>query len=105
MDILKDKTYKTFDYTSRYANVPYYFNTQDNKYMHGLTKQLSTETQYTIHMVTDTDTVDKLSFKYYGRPDLYWIICDFNRIQNPYINLSEKYNFVYIPSLSGVKFN
>ena len=28
-DILKDKSYKNYDYISRYTNVPYYFNTLD----------------------------------------------------------------------------
>ena len=62
------------------------------------------ESEYTLHYVTDRDTLDSLALYYYGRPDLYWIIADFNRIQDPYINLFEKYNYIYIPSLSGVKY-
>lgn len=104
MEVLTDRSIKTYDYTSRYAPFPYYFNTEDNKYVYGLTSQLSLNTEYTIHTVTDTDTLDYLAFHYYGRPDLYWVIADFNRIQDPYINLSETYNFIYIPSLSGVRF-
>ena len=104
MNILKNKSYRTYDYTSRYWTYPYYYNTLDKKYIYGITGQLSDETEYTLHYVTDKDTLDSLALYYYGRPDLYWIIADFNRIQDPYINLFEKYNYIYIPSLSGVKY-
>lgn len=104
MNILKNKSYRTYDYTSRYSTYPYYYNTIDKKYIYGITGQLSDETEYTLHYVTDRDTLDSLALYYYGRPDLYWIIADFNRIQDPYINLFEKYNYIYIPSLSGVKY-
>ena len=104
MNILKNKSYRTYDYTSRYSTYPYYYNTLDKKYIYGITGQLSDKTEYTLHYVTDRDTLDSLALYYYGRPDLYWIIADFNRIQDPYINLFEKYNYIYIPSLSGVKY-
>jgi hypothetical protein len=105
MDILRDKTYKQRDYTSRYNIVPIYYNTVDQKYMHGITYNLRLDTEYVLHTVTETDDLDKLAFKYYGRPDLYWVIADFNRIQDPYINLFENYNFLYIPSLAGIRYN
>ena len=104
MNILKNKSYRTYDYTSRYSTYPYYYNKHNKKYIYGITGQLSDETEYTLHYVTDRDTLDSLALYYYGRPDLYWIIADFNRIQDPYINLFEKYNYIYIPSLSGVKY-
>ena len=104
MNILKNKSYRTYDYTSRYSTYHYYYNKLDKKYIYGITGQLSDETEYTLHYVTDRDTLDSLALYYYGRPDLYWIIADFNRIQDPYINLFEKYNYIYIPSLSGVKY-
>jgi hypothetical protein len=104
MEVLTDKSIKTYDYTSRYAPFPFYFNNEDNKYVYGLTSQLSLNTEYTIHMVKDTDTLDYLAYYYYGRPDLFWVIADFNRIQDPYIKLSDKFNFIYIPSLSGVRY-
>jgi len=104
MNVLSDKSIKTYDYTSRYAPFPYYFNNNDDKYVYGLTSQLSLNTEYLIHMVEDVDTLDSLALKYYGRPDLFWVIADFNRIQDPYINLLENYNFLYIPTLSGIRF-
>lgn len=105
MDVLRNKTFKSRDYTSRYNIVPIYYNTVDKKYVHGIVYNLSLDTEYFIHNITDTDTLDSLAFKYYGRPDLYWVIADFNRIQDPYINLQERYNFVYIPSLAGIRYN
>jgi len=104
MDILINKSKKDYNYTSRYSTFPFYYNTADKKYVYGITDNLDTNTEYVLHNVEDTDTVDKLALKYYGRPDLFWVICDFNRIIDPYINLFENYNFVYIPSLSGVRF-
>lgn len=105
MDVLRDKQIKSRDYTSRYNVVPIYYNTNDKKYMHGITYNLKTNTEYVIHMVKETDDLDKLAFKYYGRPDLYWIIADFNRIQDPYINLFENFNFIYIPAMAGIRYN
>ena len=105
MDVLTNKTYKSRDYTSRYNLVPIYYNTVDKKYIHGITYNLRLDTEYSIHTVEPTDDLDKLAFKYYGRPDLYWVIADFNRIQDPYINLYKNYNFIYIQSLAGIKYN
>ena len=104
MDVLTNKSYRSYDYTCRYATFPYYYHSVDKKYVYGITGQLSNSTEYTLHTVTDTDTLDSLAQKYYGRPDLYWIIADYNRIQDPYINLFEHYNSICIPSLSSVKF-
>lgn len=104
MNILTNKSKRMYDYTSRYAPFPYFYNTKDKKYVYGITGNLSTDTEYVLHNIVDTDTVDGLALKYYGRPDLFWIICDFNRIQDPYVNLYEKYNFIYIPSLSGIRY-
>ena len=52
MNILKNKSYRTYDYTSRYSTYPYYYNTLDKKYIYGITGQLSDETEYTLHYVT-----------------------------------------------------
>lgn len=40
MDKLTNKQFATYDYTSRYAGVPYYFNTDDNREIYGLGKNL-----------------------------------------------------------------
>ena len=102
MDVLKNKSYKQYPYISRYSGFPFYYNTLDKKYIYGITKQLSLDTPYVLHKVTQTDTLDSLSLQYYGRPDLYWVIADFNRIQDSYIKLSERYETLKIPSISSI---
>lgn len=104
MDILKNKQYRQYDYISRYSTFPLYYNTVDEKYIYGITSHLSEQSQYVAHKVVATDTLDSLAFKYYGRPDLYWIIADFNRIQDPFITLIDKVSVIKIPSLSTLSF-
>lgn len=104
MDILKDKQGRSYEYTSRYSAFPFYYNTEDDKYIYGITKQLGQNTPYTLHELKDYDTVDTLALKYYGRPDLYWVICDFNRIQDPYINLLDRFTSLKIPTISSIYF-
>ena len=49
-------------------------------------------------------TLDFLANKYYGRPDYYWVIADFNHIRDPFINLSDWFNTIKIPSLGSLEF-
>lgn len=104
MDVLVNKSKRFYDYTSRYATFPYYYHTVDKKYIYGITNNLRNDTEYVIHMITDTDTLDSLALKYYGRPDMYWVISDFNGITDPYVKLSDEYNFLNIPTLAGIRF-
>ena len=50
----------------------------------------------------DSDSLDSLALKYYGRPDLFWVIADFNNLNDPYIRLVDKMSSIKIPSLSGI---
>ena len=102
MNVLKDKSSKTYLYTSRYATLPYYYNTLDKKYMYGISKNLNTNTDYVLHNLVDSDSLDSLALKYYGRPDLYWVIADFNNLNDPYIRLVDKMSSIKIPALSGI---
>lgn len=102
MDCLKEKQTRDYESLSRYATIPFYYNTLDNKYIYGLTKQLSTTTEYVIHKVKPYDTLDSLALFYYGRPDFYWIIADFNRINNPLIELDKKFEEIKVPSVSYI---
>jgi len=104
MDVLKDKQTKSYPSLSRYSPIPYYYNTQDNKYIYGLTKQLGQGVDYVIHRVKSNDTLDSIALYYYGRPDYYWIVADFNRIQDPFINLIDKFETIKIPSISYIYF-
>lgn len=102
MNVLKGKSSKTYLYTSRYATLPYYYNTLDKKYMYGISKNLNTNTDYVLHNLIDSDSLDSLALKYYGRPDLFWVIADFNNLNDPYIRLVDKMSSIKIPALSGI---
>ena len=102
MNVLKDKSSRTYFYTSRYATLPYYYNTLDKKYMYGISKNLNTNTDYVLHNLVDSDSLDSLALKYYGRPDLFWVIADFNNLNDAYIKLVDKMSSIKIPSLSGI---
>lgn len=104
MDALKDKKYKQYDYVSKYASFPYYYNTLDGKYIYGLTSNIDKSISYVSHIVRQGDTLDSLALTYYGRPDYYWIIADFNNILDPYTVLCEKFDTIKIPTFSSVKY-
>ena len=104
MDILKDKQTKSYDYISRYTTFPFYYNTLDDKYIYGVISLLNENTPYVTHYVTQTDTLDTLAFRYYGRPDYYWIIGYFNNILDPFVKLDKKYSTLKIPSLSKIQY-
>jgi nucleoid-associated protein YgaU len=104
MDVLKNKQFRKYEDISRYSSFPIYYNSLDEKYIYGITSQLSDKSEYVAHKVTFTDTLESLAFKYYGRPDLYWVIADFNRIQDPYLKLIDKFSVIKIPSLSTINF-
>ena len=102
MNVLKDKSSRTYFYTSRYATLPYYYNTLDKKYMYGISKNLNTNTDYVLHNLVDSDSLDSLALKYYGRPDLFWMIADFNNLNDPYIKLVDILSSIYFSSLFGL---
>jgi hypothetical protein len=105
MDVLRDKQWQEYNYTSRYTPFPFYYNEVDSKYIYGITKQLGDDTEYVMHTLVDSDTLDSLALKYYGRPDLYWVISDFNQINDPYINLKEKMDTIMVPSISNIYYS
>lgn len=103
MDVLTDKSYKAYTRLSRYNNFPYYFHTEDKKYVYGVTSQLNDTTPYIIHVVKRNDTYDSLALYYYGNPTYYWIICDFNHIQDP-IEEPQIGEQIKIPTFSTIEF-
>lgn len=104
MDVLKDKNYKSYTYTSRYTSTPYFYNTEDEKYIYGIGTQVDENTAYVAHKVKDTDNLDYLALKYYGNPTYYWVIAEFNNILNCYENLSDKFKVIKIPNISSIYF-
>ena len=103
MDVLKDKQYKDYSTLSRYASDPFYYNTLDNKYQYSTTKNLNNDTEYRVHVVRPRETYDSIAFKYYSNPTYFWIICDFNRILNPFEH-PKKGSILKIPNLSRLEF-
>jgi len=104
MDVLTNKAYKTHSKISRYTPFPYYYHTIDNKYVYGKTAYLKDTTIYTAHTVKQGDTFDSLALDYYNNPTLYWIICSFNRIQDPFQNLKVG-SVIKIPAIANIEFD
>lgn len=104
MDVLTNKTYKDYGRISRYSSFPYYYHTIDNKYIYGTTAYLKDTTLYTLHTVEQGDTFDSLALHYYNNPTLYWVICSFNRIRDPFTSLVEG-STIKIPSISNIEFD
>lgn len=104
MDILTNKSKKEYKDISRYSSFPVYYHTLDKKYIYGITKQLALNIPYVEVSIGPEDTFDTLANTYYGRPDYYWIIADFNRISDPFINLGEHYTKIKIPALTSIEY-
>ena len=104
MDVLKDKSKKSYSYISRYAAFPFYYHSKDKKYIYGITSQLDDNVTFVLHKIKESDTLDSLAEHYYGRPDLFWIIADYNKIQDPFVKLFGKYKTLKVPSLSNITF-
>lgn len=105
MSQLTDKAYKSYDRVSRYSIFPYYYNRIDDKYIYGLTSQLKKDNvSFVTHVVQLEDTLDTLSLYYYNNPTYFWIIADFNNIQDPYekLRLGTK---LKIPTFSNIEFD
>ena len=79
---LVDKSYLEYRKISRYSNFPYYFNKTDGKYVGGTTNNLDDNTEFIYYTVQAGDSYDSIALKYYDSPLYYWIICDFNRIED-----------------------
>lgn len=104
MDVLTDKSYKEYDSLSRFTGFPTYYNKEDEKYVYGLLSQLDTTTQYVGHKVLENDTLEAIAFKYYGRPDFYWVIAMFNNINDCFCKLSDNYTVLKVPTISNIVF-
>lgn len=104
MDVLKDAQKKTYNYVSRYSPFNIYYNTEDDKYVYGITNQLRDTVTYVAHKITQKDTLDSLAEYYYGRPDLFWVIADFNKIQDPFIQLWGNYQVINVPDITNIAY-
>ena len=104
MDVLKNKQYKEYDRLSRYSSFPIFYNTLDRKYVNETPTKLNQNTEYSLYKVLAGESYDLIALRAYNNPTYYWIICDFNDIQNPFINPIPG-TYLKIPVLSTIEFS
>lgn len=105
MNVLTEKRYKDYSRVSRYSPFPYYYHKEDDKYIYGVTAHLNTtETPFVSHEVQSGDTYDSIALYYYNNPTYYWIILDFNRIQDPF-NEPSVGTILKVPTFSAVNYD
>ena len=105
MDVLKDKQYGVFDYNPcRYTGVPYYYNTQDEKYIYGLGSNMKKDLPWVAHKVKQEDSLDSIALTYYNNPTYWWVIAYFNDIQDSLVHLIDYYDIIKIPNISSIEF-
>lgn len=103
MQVLIDKSFKDYDYFSRYTPFPYYYNTLDDKYVYGITSKLTRDIPSQAYKVRKGDTFDSIALYFYNNPTLWWVITDFNRI-NDALSVPKEGSVLNIPTLSEVSF-
>lgn len=104
MDTLKNKNYESYDYLSRYTQVPYYFDTIQQREIYGIGSNLVKDSPYVSHKVTQEDTLHSLSLQYYNNPTYWWVIAYFNDIQDSFISLVDHYKTLRIPNIASITF-
>lgn len=104
MESLTHKTYKQYEYFSRYTNVPAYINTVDEREIFGIGSNVFQNVQVTLYDVQEGDTLDYLALKYYGNPTFWWVLAYYNNIQDPFIDLYTVYKSLKLPVITGIKF-
>ena len=102
-DKLIDETYKEYDRFSRYQTTPCFYNTSTQQNQCGVSNWLKNDTTYSLHFVKKDETIDMIALYYYNNPTYYWIIADFNRIVDPFVQLEEGQQ-LKIPVFSNVVF-
>lgn len=101
--VLSNKQYRKYTGISRYSYFPIYYHNIDEKWVGGTTKYLRDDTPYNYYITQDGDTFDNIALYFYNNPTLYWVICSFNNIQNPFLNL-EAGTTLKIPVLSTISY-
>lgn len=104
MESLINKTYSDSSILSRYTPFPYYYHTKDDNYIRGLTAYLKDTTAYTLYTVRRGDTFDSIALDFYNNPTLFWVICSYNHIQDPFTELVVGQQ-IKVPSLSSIEFD
>lgn len=112
MKVLSGKTIKTSDFFSRYNGFAYYYNKlsekmvrvkdsdgkdvidpitgqpmfqKEGRYNMSTSAWLKDTDNYEAYTVKEGDTYDSIALEKYNNPTYYWIICDFNKIIDPFV--------------------
>lgn len=104
MNTLLNKHYRDYQKISRYSVFPVYFNLEDNKYITGTTAHLYQDASYVNHVVKQGDTWDSISLYYYNNPTYYWVLCDYNRVQDPFVEPAVG-STIKVPTFSNIVFD
>ena len=104
MDTLKNKNYESYDYLSRYTQVPYYFDTIKQREIYGIGSNVLKNSPYVSHKVTQDDTLYNLALRYYNNPTYWWVIAYFNDIQDSFVSLKDNYSILKIPNIASIAF-
>lgn len=95
--------YKQYEYISRYESFPYLYDKYNNRYYYGITSNLDKNTPYASYVVKVGDTYDSIAYDLYGSPLFYWIICNFNDVQDCFAE-PEVGSIIKVPSLNLISF-
>lgn len=112
MKVLSSKTIKTSDFFSRYNGFAYYYNKlsekmtrvkdsngkdvidpitgqpmfqKEGRFNMSTSAWLKDTDNYEAYTVKEGDTYDSIALEKYNNPTYYWIICDFNKIIDPFV--------------------
>lgn len=103
MDTLKNKQYASFNYTCRYATVPFYYDTLGQKYVYGIGTNVSKNTDSVLYSVQQGDNLDLLALKFYNNPTLWWAIAYFNNLIDAFEPLVPG-SILKIPAIASLEF-
>lgn len=103
MNVLTNKQTKSYDRLSRYSSIPIYYNIKTKEMVYGTAKHLSSATEAVLYTVKENDTYDSIALSFYNNPTYFWIICDYNRVIDPFTE-PEQGSRLYIPVISDIEF-
>ena len=107
MNVLTNRAIKSSKYYSRYNGLYYYYNNLDDKYQletRHWVKEFVDTSKIQTYIVKEKDTYDTIALEFYNNPTYYWVICDYNRIIDPFTSPKEG-TVLYLPSLNaGLEF-
>lgn len=99
----KDAHLKSYEKVSRYTSVPFYYDSDSDKYIYGTAKKMKRNTPFAEYQVKQGDTFDSLALDNYDDAQFYWVIAEFNGINDPFLKLRVGAK-IRIPVLSEIEF-